>query len=227
MLEQVNNYLRAFPGQIKSTICITIILCILIIILGTKIKKLDPLGKTPKWIVPFIAITEIINNFVKQNIGKRWKSYAPYFLALGIFLFVANTASIWGISNPTNYIMVNAALAVLSFLIIQGSGIASNGILGYLKSFIEPIPLMLPINIISEISLPLSLTLRLFGNILSSTVMSTMIVGLFGYAAIPAIPIINAIFDIGFGVIQTMVFVILTIIFASMKIKDEEKIYSV
>lgn len=220
------EYLQSLPGQIKSTICITIILCIVFIFLGLKIKKLDPLAKTPIWMVPFQAIVQIINNFTKQNMGVRWKLFAPYFLTLAIFLFVANTASIWGITSPTNYIIVNAALAFVSFLIIQVSGIISNGFGGYLKGFLSPTPVMLPINIISEFTLPLSLTLRLFGNILSSSVMSTMIVGLLGYWAIPVMPVVNGIFDIGFGLIQTLIFVVLTIIFASMKINDEEKIYS-
>lgn len=85
---------------------------------------------------------------------------------------------------------------------------------------------MLPMNIISEISLPISLCLRLFGNIISGSVIALLIKGFAGWWAIPIMPVVNIVFDIGFGLIQTAVFVILSIIFTSMKIKDEEKIYS-
>lgn len=220
------DYLRSFPGQVKSTIGITLILCIVFILLYFKIKKVDPMGKTPLWLVPFIMIVEMINNFVRTNIGTRWKSYAPYFTTLVIYLFFANTSSIFGLTPPTNYVVNNAALASITFFIIQGTGIVSNGILGYLKGFIQPIPVLLPINIISEVSLPLSLTLRLFGNVLSSTVLSTMITGMLGWVSVLVMPLFNLIFDIGFGIIQTAVFVILSIVFTSMKINDEEKIYS-
>ena len=122
--------------------------------------------------------------------------------------------------------MITLALALTSFFVIQGAGIASNGFLGYLKGFIDPTPVMLPMNIISEISLPISLCLRLFGNIISGSVIALLIKGFAGWWAVPIMPVVNIVFDIGFGLIQTAVFVILSIIFTSMKIKDEEKIYS-
>ena len=84
---------------------------------------------------------------------------------------------------------------------------------------------MLPMNIISELALPLSLGVRLFGNITSGGAIATLIKNVLGWGSIAVMPFINAIFDIAFGVIQVTVFVILSIIFTSMKINDEEKIY--
>ena len=85
---------------------------------------------------------------------------------------------------------------------------------------------MLPMNLMSELTLPISLCLRLFGNVISGTCISILIKYLLSWAAIPIMPLINALFDIAFGLIQVAVFVILSVIFTSMKIKDEEKIYS-
>ena len=113
-----------------------------------------------------------------------------------------------------------------SFFVIQATNMASNGVLGYFKSFLDPNPVMLPMNIISEISLPISLCLRLFGNVISGTAISILIKQGFGWFSIPVMPIINVLFDFAFSIIQVAVFVILSIIFTSMKIKDEEKIYS-
>ncbi len=219
------EYFREMPGQIKSTICLTIIISIVSFIIYLKVRKIDPLEKTPKWLVPLIFLVETINNFVKSYIGKRWKSYAPYFCALGIFLFISNTSSIWGITPPTSYIMVNAALAVISFFIIQITGIVSNGVIGYMKSFVTPIPILLPINIIGEFSFPLSLCLRITGNMLAGTVISSLVIGAFSWAAIPIMPVLNVVLDLFSGSIQALVFVMLSIIFTSMKIDDSEKIF--
>lgn len=209
-----------------STLIITVVLCLVFILLSFKIKKVDPLKKTPLWLVPMMMLVEMMNNFIKQNIGKRWKTFAPWFLSIAIFIFFSNISAVFLLENPTSYIMITLALALTSFFVIQGAGIASNGFLEYLKGFIDPNPVMLPMNIISEISLPISLCLRLFGNIISGSVIALLIKGFAGWWAVPIMPVVNIVFDIGFGLIQTAVFVILSIIFTSMKIKDEEKIYS-
>lgn len=218
--------LSTIKKPVASSIIITLVLCVVFILMSFKIKKLDPLKKTPLWLMPFLMIVEIINNFIKVNIGKRWRFYAPWFLSLALFIFFSNISGLYLLESPTSYIMITAALAISTFLLIQITGIVSNGFLGYLKSFIEPIPVMLPMNFIGEFSFPLALALRLFGNIISGTVIAILIKGFAGWAAIVIMPAINVVFDIGFGLIQTIVFVILSIIFTSMKINDDEKIYS-
>lgn len=218
--------LSTISKPVMSTLIITVVLSLVFILLSFKIKKVDPLKKTPLWLVPMMMLVEMMNNFIKQNIGKRWKTFAPWFLSIAIFIFFSNISAVFLLENPTSYIMITLALALTSFFVIQGAGIASNGFLGYLKGFIDPNPVMLPMNIISEISLPISLCLRLFGNIISGSVIALLIKGFAGWWAVPIMPVVNIVFDIGFGLIQTAVFVILSIIFTSMKIKDEEKIYS-
>ena len=212
------------PDQVVSSIIITIVLSIIFIIVGFKIKKVKPEDKTPVWLIPFIILVDLINKMTKENVGKFWKAYAPYFLTLAIFLCVSNISGIFGLSSPTSYLLVNAALAIITFFIIQITGIVSNGIKNYSKSFFEPVFLLFPINLIGEITLPVSLALRLMGNIMSGAVLSKIIFGLLGWFAIPFLPIYNAIFDIFFGVVQTAVFLLLTIIFTGNKVKDEDKI---
>ena len=82
----MNLIYSSLPDQVVSTIIITIVLSIIFIIVGSKIKKVDPKGKTPTWLVPFVIIVDLINKMTQENIGKRWKAYAPYFLTLAIFL---------------------------------------------------------------------------------------------------------------------------------------------
>lgn len=230
----MNLLIASCFDQMFSLLIIFVVLAVLIIVLGIKIKHVDPNGKTPLWLVPLLSIVEIVNNFTKSNIGKRWKTYAPYFLSLGIYILFQNTCSIFGLTNPTSYMITNAAMAIITFFIVQITGIVSLGIKGYLKGFVGPVPwlcfIMIPINIISEFALPVSLTLRLTGNILSGNVISILIKSLFKWpgslATAIVMPVINLYFDLMSGVIQTLVFVILTIIFTSMKIDDSEKIFS-
>ena len=73
-----------------STLIIVGVLTLVFFIMSFFIKKIDPMKKTPLWLIPFIMIVEIVNNFVKDTIGKRWKSYSPWFLTLVIFIFFAN-----------------------------------------------------------------------------------------------------------------------------------------
>ena len=207
----MNLIYLALPDQIISSLIIVGVLSLIIIFVGIKIKKVDPKGKTPVWMIPFIILVDMINNTTKENIGKRWKSYAPYFLTLAIFLFISNISGIFGLQSPTSYLIINAALAVITFFIIQVTGIVSNGLKNYTKSFFEP-------------TLPVSLALRLLGNIMSGAILSKIIVGLLGWIAIPFLPVYNAIFDIFFGLVQTAVFFLLTVIFTGNKVSDEDKL---
>ena len=222
----LGTYWQKMNGPVQASLIITGALIIFFLILFFILKKVDPLKKTPGWLVPFLWIVDLMNGFVKENIGKRWKSYSPWFLTLVIYIFFANISAVYLLDNPTSYVIITFALALCTFIIIQATGIVSNGVLGYLKGFLDPNPVMLPMNIVSEFTLPISLALRLFGNVISGTAISILIKKMFEYWAIPVMPFINLLFDIAFSIIQVAVFVILSVIFTSMKIKDEEKIYS-
>lgn len=220
------SFFSELTPPVISTLIITGVLCVFFILLSLKLKKLDPMKKTPLWLVPFVMIVNLINTFVKQNIGKRWKSYAPWFLTLVIFIFFANTSAVFLLENPTGYLLITATLAMCTFIIIQATSFAVNGFVGYFKGLLDPNPIMLPMNLISEISLPISLCLRLFGNVMGGTVISILIKGALEWWSLPFMPVVNLLFDIAFSIIQVAVFVILSIIFTSMKIDDSEKIYS-
>ncbi len=216
-----------FNSQMVSSLIVVASICILCIIVGKKVEKLDPLGKTPLWVVPFIFVVDLINNFTKENLGKKYKLYAPYIVSLSLFLFFSNIAAVFLLTSPTSYLMVNFAISLISFFLIQITGIFSLGIKKYLGGFVGEVkpfaPLMIPINIIGELALPISLALRLLGNIMSGAVLSKLLTGAIGWIAIPFMPAMNAIFDLLFGTIQVIVFVLLTVIFISLKVSDEDK----
>jgi len=120
-------------------------------------------------------------NFVRGNMGPNYDSYVPLLGALFSMSVLSSLISLLGFWSPTADITTEAAWAVVVFILITRKKIQSNGIGGYLKGFLEPIFIMAPMNVVSEIATPVSMAFRHFGNILSGTVVGALI-----YAALIA-----------------------------------------
>ena len=173
-------------------------------------------------------IVEAINNLTAQTMGKDKMGFAPYVGSLFVFLAVANILGLIGIRPPTADLNMTFALAALTFVMTHYFGFRRKGLGGYLKSFTEPIPLMLPMNIVGELANPVSLSFRLFGNIIGGVVIMTLaysglaaVSGIIGMGSLPilqvGIPIfLHAYFDIFAGLLQSFIFVMLTMVFISM-----------
>ena len=219
------EFYNGLSSSIKSTVFITIVLVIVMFIVNRKLKNYK-YTDTPKGII--IALEWLIggvNEMCKSTLGRPYRKVAPYITTLAIFLFVSNISGLFGLTPPTASISVTLTMGIITFGIIQFTGIKSGGIGGYLKSFLDPNPIFLPINLIGEIATPFSLGLRLFGNILSGTVIMAMIYSVTGYGAIAAAPLLHCYFDIFSGFIQTLVFCTLTTMFISGKLPDEDVDY--
>lgn len=215
------DFYKSLSPSIQSTIWITLILILLMVLFRIKIRNYTA-DKPAKGIVLFVeSYIKLMNNFSKEMVGKRWRSLAPYFTTIATFIFVSNISGLFGFRPPTVSLSVTLTLALMSFFMIQFSGIRSTGIKEYLKGFASPAP-MLPLNIISELVVPVSLSVRLFGNILSGSVLLSLIYGFFGWLALLVSPVLHAVFDIAFGLIQTLVFVMLTAVFIGNKLDDSE-----
>lgn len=164
-------------------------------------------------------IVNAINGLTESTMGKQNMAFAPYMLTLFMYLGVANLIGLVGGRPPTADLTMTLALALLTFFMTQFFGIKSKGIGGYLKGFTEPIPLLLPINIIGELANPISLSFRLFGNMLGGFIIMSLIYGgLTGimYFAV-GIPIVaHLYFDIFSGLLQSFIFVMLSMVFISM-----------
>lgn len=211
--------------SIRSTVFITIVLVIIMFFISRKLNKYK-YTDTPKGIIIILEwVIGGINDMCKSIIGRPYRKVAPYVTTLAIFLFVANISGLLGLTPPTASVSCTLTLGIITFAIIQFTGIKSNGIGSYLKSFIDPNPIFLPINLIGEIATPFSLGLRLFGNILSGSVIMGLIYSVVGYGAIAVAPLLHCYFDIFSGFIQTLVFCTLTTMFISGKLPDEEVDY--
>lgn len=213
--------------HVVSIFIVTLIIVILAIIINWTIKKADPLKK-PKGLLLLVEIfVTMINDFTKDIMGDKGIKYAPYVGFLAVYLFISNILGLFTLTPPTSSLSVTLTLALITFFLIHVSGILKNGI-KHFKSLFEPHPLMFPMNVIGELAVPVSLSFRLFGNILSGAVVMALIY----YALVETIsfatpfviltPLLHAYFDLFSGLIQTFIFVLLTSIFISGAIVDEE-----
>ncbi len=152
---------------------------------------------------------ESIYNLIKSMIGVGAETFLPLVGTLAIFIGIANLLSIVPyLSPPTRDINTPLALALIVFFAVHYYGLTKQG-LKYLKHYVSPTPILLPIHIISEISRTLSLTIRLFGNIMGEEI----IIAIFAILAPIIIPVPMMAFSIFTGILQAFIFSILTIIY--------------
>lgn len=133
-------------------------------------------GISRKQAVAEIAVTSLIK-FVHDNMGTEFDRYIPLVGTIFVTSVVSNLISLLGIWSPTADLMTELGWALVVFILITYHKIKSSGIGGYLKGFLDPIFVMAPINVMSELFTPISMACRHFGNILSGTVISALIYG--------------------------------------------------
>ncbi|MDD6259355.1 MAG: F0F1 ATP synthase subunit A [Erysipelotrichaceae bacterium] len=221
----------------------TILIGIAFVVIGNKFKKADPLAK-PHGIMTFVIwAVQSVYNSVKDNCGEKFaRNYAPYILVLWVYIFFSNIISLFGLSSPTSNLSVTLLLSFITWVVVQYVEFKYGGVKAYFHSFLEPIPVMLPMNIIGKFSTMISMSLRLFGNILCGGIMmsliynfcqylSNAIIGLFAsvggnafnFMAPVLAPLLHAYFDVFSGFVQTLVFVTLSTVLVGNDIPDEVK----
>jgi F-type H+-transporting ATPase subunit a len=238
-LFSINIFGLTFP--ISDTIVMMWIIMAVVIVLAfifTRKLKTIPEGKQN---VAEIVV-ETINNLIKSNIGHHWKPFAPYFGSILLFLVFSNTIGFFNIFPsgellykwtgieffekisrfeivpPTRDLNVTATMALMTIFLVLFSGIRYKGVKGWLGSFLKPSPIMLPFHILDYGTRTLSLSLRLFGNILAGFIVVEM--------AITApllvkftIPVASGFFDLFDAGLQAYIFVFLSSIYISEAIE--------
>ena len=164
-------------------------------------------------------VVETLDNMVKSSMGKHAVRYRNYIGTLFLFLLVSNISGLVGLRPPTADYGVTFPLGIITFVLIQYNNIRWNKV-GAFTDLFKPIPVLFPINLIGEIAVPFSLSLRLFGNVVSGTVIMALIYGLLSKFAILWPGVLHAYFDIFSGAIQTYVFCMLTMVFITQKIPE-------
>lgn len=197
-------------GGISESVVVTwIIMAVLVLasILVVRNLKVENPGKVQ------LALESAISwasDFFEGIIGKENRRYIPYLITVLLFLGVSNTIALLGFKPPTKDLNVTAALAIMSMCLIEFSGIRKNGLKHWVKHFASPVPVVAPIMILEVVIRPLSLCMRLFGNMLAGFVVMELLKTL-----VPLlIPIpVSFYFDIFDGLLQAYVFVFLTALF--------------
>ena len=202
--------------DIKPEAIIQLVLVVLIGILAwwaTKDLKRRPTGKK-QVLVEYIYTT--IQNVVNANMGEQYGDMIPFIGTLAVFIVTMNLLGLVGITPVTNNFSVTLALGLISFVVIQGYTMKKIGIGHYFLGYGQPMLMMLPINVIERVMLPVSLSLRLFGNILAASFLVELVyesLDKIAWIAQIGLPVpLHAYFDIFDGCIQMVIFVMLTMI---------------
>lgn len=196
-------------GVAESTVITWVIMALLVLLSvwlthGMKVHQISRRQAAAE------AIVTWLNGFVEDMIGEEGKQYVPYLVSVLIYIGVSNVIGLVGLKPPTKDLNVTVALSLMSIVLIEAAGVRKKGTKKWLKSFAEPVAIIAPINVLEVFIRPLSLCMRLFGNVLGAFVIMELIKQI-----IPVgVPLpFSFYFDIFDGLIQAYVFVFLTSLF--------------
>lgn len=233
----IEFYLGLSAG-IKSSLIIIFVLSIVMIVIGQRVKKLSTTDVPGGLTLLSISFVDAVNGMIQNTYKKKWRPYAPLLLTVLMYLLFANTIALFGMTAPLSNIMVALSLGFFAFMCIQVIGFTVTNPFKRAKSMLNPL------NLIGEISTPLAMGLRLFGNLLSGSIigiiifrgsyeLSLAILGAFNSQVLGALgftisqtvglgvgAFIHAIFDIFFGAIQAYVYFMLFTIFLNMAVEE-------
>ena len=199
-----------------STVIVMAFILILAFLAGRTVAKGDP--EEPGTIQNAVELfVEFLDGIVDSGMGKHADKYRNYILTIMIFIGISNISGLFGLRPPTADFAVTFGLGFLTFLIIQYVNIRVNKWKAFTGLF-QPVPILFPINLIGEFANPISLSLRLFGNVVAGTIMLGLYYGLLPWFAKTGIPAaLHAYLDLFSGIIQTYVFVMLTMVWITEK----------
>ena len=197
-------------------ICVLIVLLIITgfcIAANRVIKRASDVPGTFQNIVELVV--EMLDNMIGGVMGKFSPQFRNYIGTIFIFILVSNISGLFGLRAPTADYGVTLALGLITFTLIHFNKFRYKKAKGVLAELCDPWPFWAPINIIGYIAVPVSLSLRLFANVLSGTVMMALIYGLLAKFAIVWPAALHVYFDLFSGAIQTYVFCMLTMTYIS------------
>lgn len=236
-------YIKLFGQEIpvsNTIVMMWIIMAVIIIFAFVITRKFKAIPKGKQNLAEVIVGT--VNNLIKNNIGHHWKKFAPYFGTILLFLIFSNISGIFSIFPtaaqmydwtgwslfehwkfefvpPTKDLNLTLTMAIMTVLLIPIASIACIGIKGYLKNFLKPSPIMLPFNILDYATRTLSLSLRLFGNILAGFIIMEMLYQGSVFVK-PIVPLASAFFDLFDAGLQAYIFVFLSSIYISEAVEE-------
>ncbi|MDR2531990.1 MAG: F0F1 ATP synthase subunit A [Oscillospiraceae bacterium] len=191
---------------------VVVFLGLLFFFLGRNLKVRPESKKQmfTEWVVGFF------NNMAKDSMGEKYISYTPFIAAVFCFSMFSSLMGTLGMRGPTADISVVATWALMTAVIVQRNKLKTGGILRTAKSLFEPVAPMLPLNILSEFTTPLTHSFRHFGNILAGTIIMSIFYWAMGYFAFVVPAIFSLYFDLFGAFIQAFIFVTLAMVYLVM-----------
>ena len=200
---------------LESIVVTWIIMAVLILIsiFLTWNMKIDHISK--RQAVAELIVTRL-TGIVDGMVVRKAKRYVPYLTTVLVYIGIANIIGLFGFKSPTKDLNVTIALSVMSIVLVEAAGIYHLGVKRWLHKFTEPIAIVTPINILEIFTRPLSLCMRLFGNVLGAFVIMELI-----KIVVPVIlpAVFSCYFDLFDGLLQAYVFVFLTALYISEEIE--------
>jgi F-type H+-transporting ATPase subunit a len=197
--------------QLNATLVFSwIVMAILVIGSWLITRNLSTGPEVSRWQNLLETLVSTIRGQIADITQQNPDRYLPFVGTLFIYISMANFLSfVPGYQPPTGSLSTTAALAICVFFAVPLYGIRHRGIVDYLKNYLEPTPIMLPFNIISEFSRTLALAVRLFGNMMSMRILVAIVLGL-----VPLfLPTVMQLFDLVIGQIQAFIFAVLAAVY--------------
>ena len=205
------------PIGVTRTIADSLVVSGLLIALAVLVRL--GLGRRPSgWPVAAEMIVEHFEDLMRDMFGGDPRPYTPMVVTLALFIGTANLLGLVpGLHAPTADLSTTAALAVVVFLAVPFFGIRARGVRGYLRHYLEPSPLLLPLEIITEFSRTLALAVRLFGNVMSEELVIAVLLSLAGLL----VPIPIMMLAVLTSVVQAYIFAVLTVVYLSAAVRSQ------
>ena len=225
--------INGYDLELQQSVINWLILCALFAFLfiwaGKKFETAD-VRKAPSGILLVTEmIVDVCKNILGDNLQENTRRFLPFLGTLIMLMSVSNLLGLLGLQPPTSNVSVNIALAGMMFLMIQYNAIKKAGFKARIKELAEPLWVMTPLNIIGEFALPISLSMRLFGNILAGSIIMMLVYTVFKlflpFTVLMYIitPFLHMYFDIFSGFLQTYIFFTLSSFFLSEQVCETEE----
>ena len=206
-----------------SHACILIVMAFMVIFALVAYRKLKKANVFQKIIKLFGGV---LDKMGVGTMGKWSPRFVNYIITIFIFILMSNISGLFGLRPPTADYGTTLALALITFFMIRFNKAKHQSAKDIWTGMCSPLPPWLPIwspiNIISEIAIPISLSLRLFANVLSGTVIMALVYGLLRFIAIAWPSVLHVYFDLFSGAIQTYVFCMLTMTYVTQACETDE-----
>ena len=168
-LDYMTNAITVGGVTIPQGVYTTWIIMAVLVVLSIWFTRHMELVPTKKRQILIESFIQLIYGAIYGLLGEHGKKYIPYLLTVMLYLGAANMIGLFGLTPPTKDLNVTVALAVMSIILVEYAGIRTKGVGGWLKSFTQPVAMITPLNVLEIFIKPLSLCMRLFGNILGLT----------------------------------------------------------